>query len=131
MLGGEFDHHGPPVESVECKNHDPSHPATAHLGQSWTIPIEEIYQFKQYAPSKVHELLSLDKNPETQMPGHFPLAWCKCYGDGKVFYTALGDRDDHIDCDPEINDRVNSPETSRMYQQHLLGGIQWALRIEK
>jgi type 1 glutamine amidotransferase len=129
MLGGEFAHHGPQV-SVECLNEDPQHPATAHLGKTWTIKQEEIYQFKNYDPAKVHDLLILDKHPENNSPGHFPVSWCKQYGQGKVFYTSLGHREDIWDTDPTIKDRKNPPEISKAYQAHVLGGINWALGLE-
>lgn len=129
MLGGEFRHHGPQV-SVECLNQDPAHPATAPLPKSWTISQEEIYQFSNYVPSSVHELLILDKHPENGSPGHFPVSWCKNYGAGKVFYTSLGHREDIIDADPEMKNRKNSVEISNAYQAHVLGGIEWALGLK-
>ncbi|HZI31132.1 MAG TPA: ThuA domain-containing protein [Candidatus Binatia bacterium] len=129
MLGGEFQHHGPQV-SVECINEDPHNPACAHLGKTWTISQEEIYQFKNYDAAKVHDLLDLDKNPETGTPGHYPVSWCKNYGAGKVFYTSLGHREDMIDGNPKLKDRRNSPEISQAYQAHVLGGIEWALGLK-
>jgi len=60
MLGGEFKRHGAQV-SVDCINADPSNPATASLPKVWTIQQEEIYQFKNYDPSKVHDLLYMEK----------------------------------------------------------------------
>lgn len=128
MIGGEFVHHGPQV-GVECMNEDSSHPATAHLGKSWTISQEEIYQFKNYDPSRVHELLILEKHPENNKPGRFPVAWTREYGKGKVFYTSIGHREDIWDTDPNIPDRKNSVEISKAYQAHILGGIKWALGI--
>src|SRR5581483_7683178 len=91
MLGGEFQHHGPQV-LVECINMDPAHPATKHFGASWDIEgkKEEIYQFKNYDRTKVHELLILHKHPETGAPGNYAMSWCKDFGKGKVFYTSLG-----------------------------------------
>jgi len=130
MLGGEFDHHGPQV-GVECLNQDPQNPATAALGKSWKISQEEIYQFKNYDPAKVHDLLILDKNPQTGAEGRFPVSWCKPYGAGRVFYTSLGHREDIMDPDPDLRDRKNSPEISRAYQAHILGGIEWALDLKK
>ena len=130
MLGGEFAHHGPQV-SVECLNEDPQHPANAKLDKTWTISQEEIYQFKNYDATKVHDLLIMDKHPETQADGHFPVSWCKTYGDGRVFYTSLGHREDIIDADPNLKDRKNSPEISKAYQAHVLGGIEWALGLKK
>lgn len=130
MLGGEFKHHGRQV-SVDCLNQDPSNPATAGLPKVWTIQQEEIYQFINYDPAKVHDLLILDKHPETGAPGHYGVSWCKNYGDGRVFYTSLGHREDLWDADPGLKDRKNSVEISKAYQAHVLGGIEWALGLKK
>jgi type 1 glutamine amidotransferase len=63
----------------------------------------------------VHELLVLNNHPNTGQAGHYPVAWCREFGQGRVFYTALGH-----------NEYVwEMPE----FQQHILGGIEWALRI--
>lgn len=128
MLGGEFLKHGPQV-SVDCINQDLNHPATKHLGKSWHIAQEEIYEFKNYDPAKVHDLLIYDKHPQTKDPGHFASSWCKPFGQGRVFYAAIGHREDIWDTDPSIKDRKNGPETSQAYQAHLLGGIKWALKL--
>lgn len=130
MLGGEFKHHGRQV-GVDCINVDPKNPANAHLGKTWHIQQEEIYQFKNYDASKVHNLLILDKHPETGAEGQFPVSWCKSYGNGKVFYTSLGHREDLIDADPDLKGRINSPEISKTYEAHILGGIEWALGLKK
>ena len=129
MLGGEFSHHGRQV-SVDCLNQDPANPATAALPNVWTIQQEEIYQFTNYTPASVHDLLILGKHPESGAPGHFAVAWCKNYGKGKVFYTSLGHREDVWDTDPTIKDRKNDPIISKAYQQHVLGGIEWALGLK-
>ena len=129
MIGGEFAHHGPQV-AVECLNQDPAHPATAMLGKSFAVSLEEIYQFKNYDAAKVHDLLILDKHPESGAAGHFGVAWTKDYGTGKVFYTSLGHREDVIDADPTMKDRKNSVEIAKAYQAHVLGGIEWALGIK-
>jgi len=131
MLGGEFDHHGAQL-SIDCLNQDPKNPATASLPKVWTISQEEVYQFKHYDPAKVHELLVLDKKPERPYPpGHYPVSWCKPYVKGRVFYTSLGHREDLIDADPNMANRKNSPEISKAYQAHVLGGIEWALGLKK
>lgn len=129
MLGGEFKGHGAQV-GVECINEDSQHPANAHLGKTWTIALEEIYEFKNYDTAKVHDLLDLDKHPQNKEPGHFPVSWCKTVGKGKVFYTSLGHREDIIDADPDLKGRKNPVETSKAYQQHVLGGIEWAVGIK-
>jgi type 1 glutamine amidotransferase len=116
MLGGEFRTHGDQV-GVECLVQDRDHPATKPLGESFCIEREEIYLIKSYDASKVRELLVLDKHPNNKKEaGRFPVAWCKEYGAGKVFYTSLGHRED-----------VWMNET---YQKHILGGINWSLGLE-
>jgi len=130
MIGGEFAHHGAQV-AVDCLNVDSSNPATRHLPKTWSIQQEEMYQFKNYDSAKVHDLLTLDKKPEKPFtPGHYPVSWCKSYGQGKVFYTSLGHREDIWDADPNLRDRKNSAEISKAYQQHVLGGIEWALGLK-
>lgn len=129
MLGGEFKTHGAQV-GVACLNQDPANPATASLPKVWTITQEEIYQFKNYDPAKVHELLVLDQHPNDKTPGHFPISWCRTYGTGRVFYTALGHRDDIISPDPNLKNRKNAPEIAQAYRAHVLGGIEWALGLK-
>lgn len=129
MLGGEFKRHGRQV-GVECLVQDPQNPADAPLPAKWDISQEEIYQFKNYDPAKVHDLLILDKHPETGEPGHYAVSWCKMYGSGRVFYTSLGHREDIWDTEPDLKDRKNSPEISKLYQAHVLGGIEWALGLK-
>ena len=131
MIGGEFDRHDQQL-SVDCINEDPTHPATKPLPKVWTITQEEVYQFKNYDTNKVHDLLDLDKKPNPQRtPGHYPVSWYKIYGQGRVFYTSLGHREDIWDVDPNIGDRRNSVEISKAYQAHILGSIRWALGLEK
>ena len=113
MLGGEFQTHGAQV-TVDCINQDPKHPACAHLGETWKIH-DEIYIMKSFERNKVHGLLTLDKHPNNKTPGDHPIAWCKEFGKGKVFYTSLGHRVDVWEND--------------VYQKHLLGGIKWALGL--
>jgi type 1 glutamine amidotransferase len=116
MLGGEFQGHGSQV-GVECLVQDKTHPSTKHFGESFCIEREEVYLLTNYDPAKVHDLLSLDKHPNKKSEaGHFPIAWCKLYGQGKVFYTSLGHREDVWE--------------NKAYQDHILGGIKWALGIE-
>jgi type 1 glutamine amidotransferase len=127
MIGGHFLRHGPQVE-VEILKDDPRCAACSHLAERWTV-FDEIYLFKDYERARVHNLLSLDRHPNERTPGHYPISWQKAYGSGRVFYTSLGHREDVWD--PEWTDakgqRRNAAEVSRQYQQHILGGIRWAL----
>ncbi|MGA1237397.1 MAG: ThuA domain-containing protein [Limisphaerales bacterium] len=117
MLGGEFLGHGAQV-GVECLVMDRQHPATKHLGESYCIQQEEIYLLKNYDRNKVRDLLILDKHPNKKSEkGHFPVSWCKKVGAGNVFYTTLGHREDVWE--------------NPLYRGHILGGIKWALGLEK
>ena len=130
MLGGEFEHHGPQTDVIAL-NQDPKHPATAKLPAAWSINQEEIYQFKNYHADAVHDLLIMDKHPEHKdQAGHFAMSWCKNYGQGRVFYTSLGHREDVIDTDPNLKDRKNPVTVAQTYQAHVLGGIEWALGLK-
>ena len=128
MIGGEFLSHGAQV-GVECLNEDKKHPACAHLPTKWNV-YDEIYILKSFTRSSVHCLLTLDREPNKKTPGDFPIAWCKEFGAGKVFYTSLGHREDIWDDQTPANfDRKNSTEISLAYQKHILGGIKWALGL--
>ncbi|MBI5774366.1 MAG: ThuA domain-containing protein [Verrucomicrobia bacterium] len=131
MLGGEFKTHGPQV-NVTCLTKNPKHPAVKHLPAQWEV-FDEIYEFKSHEQGNVKELLSLDKHPQTKEPGYHGVAWYRNVGKGRVFYTSLGHREDMWD--PEWKDakgeRKNPPAIALAYQQHLLGGIRWALGLEK
>ena len=130
MLGGEFQTHHAQVR-VDCQNHDLKHPATRHLGATFTV-FDEIYLQKNFHRDQVHVLLALDAHPNDKTPGFYPISWCKEFGNGRVFYTSLGHREDMWDADtPEKFKRENSKEISEAYQKHILGGIQWALGLEK
>jgi len=129
MLGGEFETHHAQAQ-VDCINQDPKHPACRHLGPTWHLK-DEIYLIKSFDRSKVHGLLMLDKHPNDKTPGDFPIAWTKDYGKGRVFYTSLGHREDVWDPNtPESFKRENPKSVSEAYQQHILGGIKWALGLE-
>ncbi len=126
MIGGEFSRHGPQV-SVDCINQDPAHAATKPLPAKWTV-FDEIYQFKNFARAKVHGLLTLDSNPNDKTPGDYPVSWCKNFGQGRVFYTSLGHREDVWDPGAMLNGvRKNGTDVASRYQEHLLGGILWSL----
>ena len=131
MLGGEFKTHGPQV-SVDAINQDQGCAACRHLPANWTV-YDEIYQMKNFDRTKVRGLLTLDKHPNNKTPGDYPIAWIKDYGKGRVFYTSLGHREDVWEPNSKAQQGkiVNAPEVALAYQQHLLGGIKWALGLEQ
>jgi type 1 glutamine amidotransferase len=99
LIGAYFDGH-PWAQEVSIDVEDPDHPATRNLGHSFRIS-DEIYQFRGLSRDRVRVLLTLDERsvnlsvPEVRgTEGEFPLAWCHTYGQGRVFYTALGHGDE-------------------------------------
>jgi len=111
MIGGQFLKHGPQVK-VDLLVQDPEHPATKGMA-SPTAVFDEIYQMKNFDKAKTHTLLALDKHPNEGTPGFYPLAWSREHGKGRVFYTALGHREDVLEAE--------------WFKKHLLGGILWSL----
>jgi uncharacterized protein len=116
MLGGEFVTHGAIVET-EIRVDDPADPSVAHLSPRFRIT-DELYRFDGVSRGSVHALLSMDRVPsdgvgDAGAPADLLMAWRKDYGRGRVFYTALGHREEVWQ--------------DARFQQHLLGGLRWAL----
>lgn len=117
MIGGSFNGHPWTANTtVTVTVHDTEHPASAPWGSEFTIK-DEIYQFKNWQPEKVHVLMSLNmEKTELKKPYHVPVAWVKEYGEGKVMHMSLGHREDVWE--------------NEMYQQSLIGGVKWILGLE-
>jgi uncharacterized protein len=113
MIGAAFLTHHEQVE-VEVLIEDPAHAATKHFPASFRVH-DEIYLFKNFHREKVRGLLTMDKHPNYGYPGDFPLAWCKDYGKGRVFYSALGHRQDVVQRED--------------IKKHYLGGVLWSLGL--
>lgn len=113
MIGAEFVTHGPQVR-VMLHVQDPAHPATAGLPDSFPV-FDEIYEFRRWDRARAHVLLSLHAHPQTGAPGDYPLAWTRRYGTGRVFYVALGHREDVY--------------ALPWYRSFLAGGMRWALGL--
>jgi type 1 glutamine amidotransferase len=133
MLGGEFLTHGA-QSPIELEALDPQHPAASGLKSPWNIKQEEMYHLKSYERSKVRDIwasskLPMDGRPNQGQPGHFPVSWVRKEGSGRVFYTSLGHREDVWDDSPSLLNRINPPEVAQAFQNHVLGGIRWALSI--
>lgn len=111
MLGGEFINHGPQQDAAVTVI-DPHFPGCAHLGDTFTCH-EEWYSLKDFAPD-LHVLLLLHTagmiGTEYQRP-NFPLAWARAHGNGRVWFNAMGHREDVWD--------------SERFQAMLVGGLNW------
>jgi type 1 glutamine amidotransferase len=120
ILGGYFNGH-PWHQEVVIRVEDPNHPATRGLGASFKMR-DEIYQFKNWTRQDKRVLLSIDPSSVDISRGARPdndyaVAWVRSEGKGRVFYTSLG-HEKAVWQDPR-------------YQQHLLGGIRWALGLAR
>ena len=132
MLGGEFETHKSQVE-IQPIIHDPAHSITKTVPQGWKV-FDEIYIIKTFDKTKVHGLLGLNSHPnDSTIQGYFPVSWCKEYGAGRVYYNSLGHREDVWDptWKADTKDRKNSPEIAQTYQEMILAGIKWALKLEE
>ncbi|MBI3910634.1 MAG: ThuA domain-containing protein [Armatimonadetes bacterium] len=120
MIGGYFDGH-PWHQKVTVRVEDKKFPGVQSLGDSFEIT-DEIYQFRDWTRDNLHVILSIDNASLDVTKGKradndYAVAWARMEGKGRVFYTSLGHRED-VWTDPR-------------YQEHLLGGIRWALGLAR
>jgi len=113
FIGGEFIIHGAQQVATN-KVIDPKFPGFENIGDSFAFQ-EEWYSLKDFAPDD-HVLTVIDaphmKGPMYERPA-YPNTWARMEGKGRVWYTALGHREDVW--------------TNPTFQQILVGGIKWAL----
>ncbi len=94
MIGGTFSGHpwGAGTK-VTISVHDPEHPTMKPFGEEFQIQ-DEIYQYVNWVPENVHVLMSLNMEKcKPAKPYQVPVAWCRTWGDGKIYYTNLGHND--------------------------------------
>jgi type 1 glutamine amidotransferase len=118
MLGGEFINHGAQQKArMICA--DAAFPGMGAMPADFG-PLEEWYTFKNFAKD-LHVILTQDTATMDKAGGNycydrppFPATWAHPYGKGRVFYTSMGHREDVW--------------SNPVFQQILLGGINWAVR---
>jgi type 1 glutamine amidotransferase len=121
MIGAEFIIHG-----GQQKGHmisaDPKFPGMSQMPADFA-PQEEWYTLKNFAPD-LHVLLVQDTSHLEKTGGNhcydrppYPATWAHQYGKGRVFYTSMSHREDVW--------------SNPVFQQVLLGGINWAVRNAK
>ena len=100
LLGATMDGH-PWNEEVGIRIEEPGHPVAASFGgASKTRLADEIFQFREpYSRKDLRVLLSIDTGATNmdvpwlrRKDNDFALAWVRCVGRGRVFYTAIGHR---------------------------------------
>ncbi len=111
MLGGEFISHGA-QQKARMTVVDPTFPGMGELGAGFEMH-EEWYAFKKFAQDMhvllVHETKGMEGEQYDRPP--FPGTWARKHGEGKVFYTSLGHREDVW--------------THRIFEQILVGALNW------
>jgi type 1 glutamine amidotransferase len=122
LVGAFFNGH-PWHQKIKLHVVDPKHPAAKgfHDGSEIT---DEIYQFKDtpYSRDRLHLILTLDNSSIDVSKGarkdqDYAVSWGHDVGSGKAFYTSLGHR--------------KEVWRDERFQQHLLGGLKWALGLAK
>lgn len=117
MIGAEFIIHGSQQHGhMICV--DKTFPGMSGVPEDFG-PVEEWYSLKDFAPD-MHVLLVQDTSTMKKTGGDrcydrpvYPATWAHHYGKGRVFYTNMGHREDVW--------------TNPVFQQVLLGGLNWAL----
>jgi type 1 glutamine amidotransferase len=123
MVGGEFGGHPWNAGGTWAfKVNEPEHVLNQAFEGNGFWHTDEIYQYKDetYEGPKVLRLLvSLDMSKEEVLkeindgPREVPVSWLRTAGDGRVFYTNFGHREDTF--------------MKPMILKHMLDGIQYAL----
>lgn len=121
MLGAYFDLH-PWHQKVRINVEDRTFPATRHFPPRIEL-VDEMYQFKApYSRGKVRVLMSIDTSSVDlnakmvkRTDRDFALVWVKNYGKGRVFFNALGHRN-------EVYDR---PDIQKLF----IEGIKWTMGL--
>jgi type 1 glutamine amidotransferase len=112
VLGGEFLGHGSQQEA-RVRVVDATFPGLQGLSEDFTLK-EEWYSLKNFRQDN-HVLLILQtagmQDPDYKRPP-FPIAWARKEGKGRVYYNAMGHREDIW--------------TSERFHQILAGAVGWA-----
>jgi type 1 glutamine amidotransferase len=88
------------------------HPAMKALPATFSR-FEELYNFKSFRLKKQDVLMTVDEKTYAggQMGEFHPMAWCRKFWGGKMFYTALGHHPETY-ADPD-------------FRKHILGALTW------
>jgi len=125
----------PDASGADCLGHgsqqvariqvvSPRFPGAEKLGESFSM-LEEWFSLMRFAKDLhvilVQDCAGMDKTAEADRRCYdrppYPSTWARKHGNGRVFYTSLGHREDVW--------------SSKIFEQILLGGLSWALgRLE-
>jgi cytochrome c len=101
------------VVAATIKVADRVHPSSADLPEYWARS-DQWFNFAGNVRGVSHVLATVDETTYTggAMGFDHPIAWCKDYQGGRSWYTGGG--------------HTSASYSSRSFQRHLLGGIEWA-----
>lgn len=112
MIGAEFIIHGQQQKSKMLVT-DSKFPGMSQEGFEW---MEEWYSLKDFSDNLhvllVQETAGMTGEPYQRAP--YPATWARMHGEGRVFYTSMGHREDVW--------------TNPVFQKILFGGIAWTVR---
>jgi len=111
MVGGEFNGHAKQQEATNLVI-NPKFPGYENLGKSFTL-LEEWYALKHLQPD-MHVLQVLQtKGMEGGMyqRPNYPVSWARMEGKGRVYYNAMGHREDVWSSD--------------LFQNMIIGAVHW------
>jgi len=116
MLGAEFIIHGrePRLQDANLIVNDAKFPGLEGVTSQVSFN-EEWYSMKDFVPD-LHVILTLDTQGmkgECYQRAPYPVTWARMHGNGRVFYTAMGDRPENWQND--------------FFLKLLGGGIRWAM----
>jgi type 1 glutamine amidotransferase len=111
MIGGHFNGHGA-QQVAELIVTDPSFPGTKGLERRFRLNDE--WYSQKFQPDDLHVIIAHDtstmKGDDYERP-NYPQTWAKMYGEGRVFYTSMGHREDVWE--------------NPLFQNLLVGGLSW------
>jgi uncharacterized protein len=119
MLGGEYIIHArdedPRLQTAKVIVNDAKFPGLEDVGSPVSF-MEEWGSLKDFVPD-IHVILTLDTHSmhgECYQRASYPVTWARQHGQGRVFYSSMGDR----------------PETwgDAFFLSLVAGGIRWAIR---
>lgn len=111
MIGGEFIRHGQ-QQSARMSVASKAFPGLKDAGEGFDLN-EEWYSLKNFAPD-MHVILVQEtkgmKDKDYERPP-YPATWARKHGNGRVFYTSMGHREDVW--------------TNPVFESILIGGLNW------
>jgi len=124
LLGARFKSHprSPQFQAAKLKVDSPNNPIVRGLPAEWTMT-DEWYSFQNNPRHNgAQVLITLDESTYNPVAGKLdlhmgdhPIAWTRCVGKGRSFYTAIGHR-------PE---GYSEPNTNRLIEQ----AVAWAASL--